>query len=191
MISDGTEIASAMNLEYRYFLIFRHMLKDKSLVGNCNMIPALKICNRFSEEQIVVLFGGLHIEIAALRTIGDWLDNSGWTSALSQANIASSGTAASFLTASHVSRTRHAHEFVEMRLGSKSDLLVPLERLSVLHDEAQNAELLVIDGAEIINMLKPLGSKTFEGYFNDIFMPYIHDQLCFVSRFDLVWDYHF
>ncbi|CAG2214124.1 unnamed protein product [Mytilus edulis] len=66
--------------------------------------------NRFSEEQIVVLFGDLHIEIAALRTIGDWLDNSGWTSALSQANIASSGTADSFLRASHVSRTQHAHE---------------------------------------------------------------------------------
>ncbi|VDI48817.1 Hypothetical predicted protein, partial [Mytilus galloprovincialis] len=66
--------------------------------------------DRFSEKRIVILFGGLHIQIAALRTIGDWLDNSGWTSALSQANIASSGTADSFLKASHVSRTRHAHE---------------------------------------------------------------------------------
>ncbi|CAG2238446.1 unnamed protein product [Mytilus edulis] len=63
--------------------------------------------NRFSEEQIVVLFGGLHIEKAALRTIGDWLDNSGWTSALSQANIAPLGTQTdSCLRASNVSRTR-------------------------------------------------------------------------------------
>ncbi|VDI63778.1 Hypothetical predicted protein [Mytilus galloprovincialis] len=52
--------------------------------------------NRFSEEHILILFGSLHIEIAALRTIGDWLDNTGVTSALSQANIASSGTADSF-----------------------------------------------------------------------------------------------
>ncbi|CAG2232479.1 unnamed protein product [Mytilus edulis] len=66
--------------------------------------------NRFSEEQIVVLFGGLHIEKAALRTIGDWLENSGWTSALSQANIAPLGTADSCLRASNVSRTRHVHE---------------------------------------------------------------------------------
>ncbi|CAG2217771.1 unnamed protein product [Mytilus edulis] len=79
-------------------------------------------------------------------------------------------------------------QFGEMRLGSKSDLLVPLERLTELHEEAPNADVLVIDGAAIINMLKPRGSKTFEDYFNDIFMPYIHDQLRFVSRLDVVWD---
>ena len=28
---------------------------------------------RYGENLIVVMFGGLHIEIAALRTIGDWL----------------------------------------------------------------------------------------------------------------------
>ena len=56
------------------------------------------------------MFGGLHIEIAALRAIGDWLENSGWTSALTQANIATAGKADSFLNASHVSRSRHAHQ---------------------------------------------------------------------------------
>ena len=29
----------------------------------------------------IVMLGGLHIEIAAFRTIGDWLQNSGWVSA--------------------------------------------------------------------------------------------------------------
>ncbi|CAC5390623.1 unnamed protein product [Mytilus coruscus] len=48
-------------------------------------------------------------------------------------------------------------QFGEMRLGSKSDLLVPLERLTVLHEESPNADLLVIDGVTIINMLKPRG----------------------------------
>ena len=58
-----------------------------------------------------VIFGGVHIEIAAFRrTIGDWLQNSGWVSALSQANVASAGTAESFLKASQVTRTRHAHQ---------------------------------------------------------------------------------
>lgn len=65
---------------------------------------------RFSEKHVVILFGGLHIEIAAFRTIGDWLENSGWTSVLCQADIASSGTADSFRKASHVKRTRHGHE---------------------------------------------------------------------------------
>lgn len=42
--------------------------------------------------------------------LGDWLDGSGWISALIQANIASSGTADSFIKASHVTKTRHAHQ---------------------------------------------------------------------------------
>ena len=64
----------------------------------------------FSEQHIVLMFGGLHIELAALRTIGDWFEDYGWTSALCQANVASAGTADSFLKASHITRTRHAHE---------------------------------------------------------------------------------
>ena len=56
------------------------------------------------------MFGGLHIEIAAWKTIGDWLESSGWTSALVQLNITTAGKADLFLHASHVSRTRYAHE---------------------------------------------------------------------------------
>ena len=37
------------------------------------------------EEQFVVMFGGLHIEIAALKALGDLLENSDWTGALIQA----------------------------------------------------------------------------------------------------------
>ena len=58
----------------------------------------------------IVMFGGFHIEIAAFRTIGDWLQNNGWVSALSQANIASAGTTESVLKASHVTRTRHPQQ---------------------------------------------------------------------------------
>ena len=46
---------------------------------------------------MVVMFGGLHIEMAAFRTIGDWLEDSGWMSALVEADITSPGTADSFL----------------------------------------------------------------------------------------------
>ncbi|KAL8563820.1 hypothetical protein ACOMHN_061944 [Nucella lapillus] len=56
------------------------------------------------------MFGGLHIEMAALRTLGDWLQGSGWVQALVQAEIATSGTADSFLRASRVLRTRRAHQ---------------------------------------------------------------------------------
>ena len=66
--------------------------------------------DRYGENLFIVMFGGLHIEIAAFRTIGDWLQNSGGVSALSQAKVTSAGTAESFLKASHVTRTRHDHQ---------------------------------------------------------------------------------
>ena len=62
------------------------------------------------ESKFIIMLGGLHVEAATLRALGDWLGGSGWTSAIVQANIASPGTAESFLKASHISRTRHAHE---------------------------------------------------------------------------------
>ncbi|CAH1776304.1 unnamed protein product [Owenia fusiformis] len=55
-------------------------------------------------------FGGLHIEAAFECTIGNWLRDSGWTNALTQAKVATSGTADSFLKASHITRTRWAHQ---------------------------------------------------------------------------------
>ena len=39
-------------------------------------------------------------------TFGDYLEGSGWTAALIQAGVASSGTAESFLRASHLTKTR-------------------------------------------------------------------------------------
>ena len=65
---------------------------------------------RFGEDKMVIMFGGLHIEMCAFKTIGDWLEESGWTSALVEADITSAGTADSFLKASHLTRTRHAHQ---------------------------------------------------------------------------------
>jgi hypothetical protein len=62
------------------------------------------------EDHFVIMFGGLHIEMATLRLLGDWLEDSGWTTALVQAGIVSSGTANSFIHASHVTKTRHAHQ---------------------------------------------------------------------------------
>ena len=42
--------------------------------------------------------------------IGDWLEDCGWVEALVQAKVASLGTADSFLKATHITRTRHAHQ---------------------------------------------------------------------------------
>ena len=64
----------------------------------------------FGEDQFVVMLGGLHIEMASFKALGNWLDGSGWTDVLVQAEVANSGTADSFLKASHITRTRHAHQ---------------------------------------------------------------------------------
>ena len=65
---------------------------------------------KYGEDKFVLMFGGLHIEMAAFSSIGNHLKGSGWTSVLTDAGVASSGTAESFLTASSVTRTRQAHQ---------------------------------------------------------------------------------
>ena len=62
------------------------------------------------EDKYVLLLGGLHTEMTALKTLGNFLEGSGWVECLIEAGIASSGVADSFLKASHVTRTRYAHE---------------------------------------------------------------------------------
>ena len=64
------------------------------------------------------MFGGLHIEIAASRSIGTLLQSSGWTSGIVEADIASSGTAESFLSASSVSRARKTQQITASCLNS-------------------------------------------------------------------------
>ena len=59
----------------------------------------------YGEDKFVMVFGGLHIDMAALRTPGDWLQGSGWVEALVQAEITTARTADS-LCAAHVARTR-------------------------------------------------------------------------------------
>ena len=39
----------------------------------------------YGESSYVVMMGGLHIEMASLKMVGHWLNNSGWDSALVQA----------------------------------------------------------------------------------------------------------
>ena len=48
--------------------------------------------------------------MAAHRSAGTILQDSGWSSALSEAGVASPGTAESFLVASTVTRTRQAYQ---------------------------------------------------------------------------------
>ena len=58
----------------------------------------------------MMMFGGLYLEMAMWNMLGSYLADSDWTVTLTEAGIASSGVAESFLTVSHLTRTQHAHQ---------------------------------------------------------------------------------
>lgn len=75
-----------------------------------------------------------------------------------------------------------------LRTGTKSDLLTCLEGLAPTSTTKPTAEITIIDGATIVNMLRPGLAKTFEDYANTVFIPYIKAQLQHVRRIDIIWD---
>ena len=46
----------------------------------------------YGEKKLVVMFGGFHTELAALKALGSWIEDSGWTSVLVQAGVTTPGT---------------------------------------------------------------------------------------------------
>ena len=66
--------------------------------------------NKYGEDKFVIMLGPLHIEMALWRCLGQWLDGSGWTEAITQAEVASPGVAGAILKAAHVARAKHAHQ---------------------------------------------------------------------------------
>ena len=64
----------------------------------------------YGEEKMMIILGGLHTEKTLWKCLGDLLEKSGWTEALVESSVASTGTADSFLKVSHITRTRHAHQ---------------------------------------------------------------------------------
>lgn len=63
-----------------------------------------------------MILGGLHMEMALWNSLGDLLEGSGRTTALTEAWSASSGLAGSFLTAAQLTHTPHAHQVMLMTL---------------------------------------------------------------------------
>ena len=68
------------------------------------------------EGQYVAMLGGLHTGTALWNVLGDLLEGSGWTSALSETEVSSAGTAQSMLNAAHLARTRHARQVTLLTL---------------------------------------------------------------------------
>ena len=61
------------------------------------------------EDSFLVTLGAMHTEKMLWGVSGDWLDGSGWTTALTNSGISSSGKAQSFISVHHC-RTRYIHQ---------------------------------------------------------------------------------
>ena len=60
-------------------------------------------------KDVAWLMDSLHIEMALMNAIGNWIQGSGWVEAFVQANITTAGRINSFLNGSKIKRTRYAH----------------------------------------------------------------------------------
>ena len=60
--------------------------------------------------DIVWMMGPLHIEMAFLNVLGDWLSGSGWCIIFEKSNVSTAGKIESFLKGNHVKRSRYAHQ---------------------------------------------------------------------------------
>lgn len=71
----------------------------------------------------------------------------------------------------------------------KSELTECLQTLTVPQSQMpKDVQVIIIDGAAVVNMVKPGNERTFSGYAAGSFIPYIRAQLCHVNRLDIVWD---
>jgi hypothetical protein len=86
-----------------------------------------------------MMFGGLHVEQAFLKVNGQWLENSGWTAALVDANVATPGTAESFIKVSSITRTRRAHQV------TASTLFILLQRAYKRYANGMTEDVLTFD----------------------------------------------
>ena len=65
---------------------------------------------QYGEEKYVVMMGGLHIEMALLSAMGDWLNGSGWVAVMTTANVTTEGRADALQKGSYTSRAQWTHQ---------------------------------------------------------------------------------
>ena len=76
----------------------------------------------------------------------------------------------------------------KLRSGCKSDLLDWLQKLFPAQDDAPDVNVLILNGAAVVNMLKPTACQMFQDYASNIFIKYLENQLRKVGRIYIIWD---
>ena len=82
---------------------------DQPIYTNAKFIQ-WKYPNDFGEDKYFVMLGGLHIELATVRMIGDYFRGSGWSELVAHAEVTTSGVADSCLKAANLGRAKYMHE---------------------------------------------------------------------------------
>ncbi len=54
-----------------------------------------------------------------------------------------------------------------------------------------HTDVVILDGAAVVNFLNPKDAKTFDDYALDVFLPYVIGQLQHANRVDIVWDRYY
>ena len=79
--------------------------------------------DEYGERKYVVLMGHLHIEMAMLVVIGDWLDGSDWTYVMTSANITTEGRALGLEKGSHIQRSMGPTSYIRCSVYSSSQVI--------------------------------------------------------------------
>ena len=75
-----------------------------------------------------------------------------------------------------------------LKHGTKSDLMDCLEGCVLPTDKTPDTDVIILHGAAIVNMLRPIDTRTFDDYAQKVFIPFLEKQLQHASRVDIVWD---
>ena len=77
----------------------------------------------------------------------------------------------------------------EIYCSTKSEIIKCLEdEISPSSSTKPPADVIILDGAFIVQILKPSNATTFEEYANNIFIPHVMSWLTDACRIDIVWD---
>ncbi|KAK3728106.1 hypothetical protein QZH41_014263 [Actinostola sp. cb2023] len=76
--------------------------------------------------------------------------------------------------------------------SKKSELAECLQSFTTPQSKMpDDVDAIIVDGAVVVNMIKPRSQRTFADYSTQSFLPYVQSQLRHVKRVDIVWDEYF
>ena len=134
----------------------------------------------FGEEQFVVFLGEMHAEMTAFRLLGNWLDSSGWTTAIINSGVAAGGTADSLLAVSHLGKTKYAHEVTAAALFVLMDYVssTPVDEVKEIstwcedqmaeHPQFQYWSMVLNLEILVLNLVGSIPSGDFQQYRKNI-----------------------